>query len=152
MTPEALAALVQQVDPERTPGRLVLIHRLGTDAGRHQLVDLIRVIRDGKREVVWVCDPMHGNTETLAGGRKTRRMERMLTELQLAIEVHAEQGSRLGGLHLELTPQPVSECIGGLAGVTEVQLAGGYTSRLDPRLNADQALEFILRACEDLAD
>jgi 3-deoxy-7-phosphoheptulonate synthase len=150
MTPKILMDLLEQVDPHREPGRLVLIHRLGTDSPRELLADLIRAVRDGDREVVWICDPMHGNTETLAGGRKTRRMDRMLAELQLAVEVHAEQGSHLGGLHLELTPLPVSECLGGLAGITEAQLEGGYTSRLDPRLNPDQALEFVLRASDHL--
>ena len=146
MTPQILDPLLQRVDPRREPGRLVLIHRLGTDAPRELLGQLIRSVRDGGREVVWICDPMHGNTETLPGGRKTRRMERMYAEFQVAVEVHAEQGSRLGGLHLELTPRPVAECLGGLAGIGEDALAAGYTSRVDPRMNPEQALEFVLRA------
>jgi 3-deoxy-7-phosphoheptulonate synthase len=146
MTPRLLAPLLQRLDPHRIPGRLVLVHRMGTDAPREVLADLIRAVADGGRQVVWVCDPMHGNTETLPGGRKTRRLARMLAELQVATEVHAEQGSRLGGLHLELTPQPVAECLGGLAGVSEEALEIGYASRVDPRLNPDQALELVLHA------
>ncbi len=94
--------------------------------------------------VLWVCDPMHGNTETTAGGFKTRRFENILGELEAAFRMHEAQGSYLGGVHFELTGEDVTECIGGARGLTEADLARAYRSQVDPRLNYEQALELAM--------
>jgi 3-deoxy-7-phosphoheptulonate synthase len=91
-----------------------------------------------------VCDPMHGNTETTAGGVKTRRFDNILGEVESAFRIHREEGSMLGGVHIELTGDDVTECIGGARGLTEADLARAYKSQVDPRLNAEQALELAM--------
>jgi 3-deoxy-7-phosphoheptulonate synthase len=94
--------------------------------------------------VLWMCDPMHGNTEVLSSGIKTRRLERIMAELQAAFRIHAEQGTVLGGVHLELTGDHVTECVGGARGPAEDELHRAYRSQVDPRLNYDQAMEVAI--------
>nr|MCH9683608.1 3-deoxy-7-phosphoheptulonate synthase [Deltaproteobacteria bacterium] len=144
MTSEQLVSLLDILDPDREPGRLTLIHRLGADAVEAELPRLIDVVRDQGRTVLWCADPMHGNTETTASGIKTRRFDRILAELRAAFEVHAKMGSRLGGVHFELTGENVTECIGGAGGVSEDELHKDYRSKVDPRLNYQQALEMAM--------
>jgi len=140
-SPEALIALIAVLDPEREPGRLTLIHRFGHDKIAAGLPPLLDIARRAGRTVLWVSDPMHGNTETTASGVKTRRFEHILKELELAFEIHREAGSYLGGVHFELTGEDVTECMGGARGLTELDLDRDYRSPVDPRLNYEQALE-----------
>lgn len=144
MSSEQLVAVLDRIDPEHEPGRITLIHRLGADRVRAELPRLVEVVRRAGRTVVWCADPMHGNTETLASGIKTRRFDRILSELSDAFEVHGELGSHLGGVHFELTGENVTECIGGTSGVEEHELHLDYRSKVDPRLNYQQALEMAM--------
>ena len=102
-------------------------------------------MRQTGHTVLWVCDPMHGNTETSTGGYKTRRFDNILRELDLAFQIHAQMGSHLGGVHIELTGDDVTECTGGARGLTDADLQRAYRSTVDPRLNAEQALELAMR-------
>jgi 3-deoxy-7-phosphoheptulonate synthase len=115
-----------------------------------RLPRLIDAVRRAARPVLWVSDPMHGNTETLPDGRKTRRFDRILAELDAAFEVHRGMGSNLGGVHIELTGDNVTECIGGAGGLAEADLGRDYRSRVDPRLNYEQALELAIRMRDTL--
>ena len=141
---DALRTLLDTLDPDREPGRITLIHRMGSDRIEETLPALVEAVRAEGRQLLWVCDPMHGNTEVVNGGRKTRRFDRILLELERAFAVHAAAGSRLGGVHFELTGEDVTECIGGASGVNEADLERDYRSLLDPRLNDEQALEMTL--------
>jgi len=100
--------------------------------------------------VLWVCDPMHGNTETTPQGIKTRRFDKIVDELEQSFALHAQLGSRLGGVHVELTGENVTECIGGARGLSETDLERAYKSRVDPRLNYEQALEMAMRIARHL--
>jgi len=143
--PHYLKDLVATLNPDAVPGRLTLIHRLGAakiDAGLPKLIDTLGPL---KGSVVWVCDPMHGNTESTESGLKTRRFDSILSELEDAFRIHAQMGSILGGVHLELTGDNVTECTGGARGLTDDDLAQAYRSTVDPRLNYEQALEVAMR-------
>jgi 3-deoxy-7-phosphoheptulonate synthase len=140
-----LRELTRRLNPERTPGRLTLIHRLGAAHVEAQLPALIEAVRGAGAEVLWICDPMHGNTETTGTGVKTRRFDNILAELEAAFQIHAAHGSRLGGVHLELTGDNVTECTGGARGLSDGDLARAYRSTVDPRLNYEQALEVAMR-------
>jgi 3-deoxy-7-phosphoheptulonate synthase len=144
MSAEWLQALVQILNPQNQPGRLTFIHRFGVKDIEQRLPDMIRAVRATGSQVLWVCDPMHGNTETTSGGIKTRRFENILAEVEAAFRIHEEAGSSLGGVHIELTGEDVTECIGGARGLTESDLARAYRSNVDPRLNAEQALELAM--------
>jgi 3-deoxy-7-phosphoheptulonate synthase len=108
----------------------------------------IEAVRQTGQSVLWVCDPMHGNTETTTGGIKTRRFENILKEVDLAFRIHAELGSYLGGVHIELTGDDVTECTGGARGLTDQDLQRAYRSSVDPRLNHEQALELAMLIAE----
>ena len=140
-----LQGLCRVLNPRSEPGRLVLIHRLGAGKIAAQLPRLIDAVRANYGPVLWVCDPMHGNTETTAGGVKTRRFDNIVAELETAFRIHRELGSRLGGVHFELTGEDVTECIGGARGLEERDLSRAYRSQVDPRLNYEQALELAMR-------
>ncbi len=144
MTPEALLQLAEVLDPHREPGRLTFIHRFGQQKIGDSLPPLIEAARRAGRTVLWVCDPMHGNTEAVAGGLKTRRFDYILAELEQAFAIHEGLGSYLGGVHFELTGEDVTECVGGARGLTEEDLRRAYRSQVDPRLNYEQALEMAL--------
>ncbi|MEY6431120.1 3-deoxy-7-phosphoheptulonate synthase class II [Thioalkalicoccus limnaeus] len=139
-----LEDLVQRLNPTREEGRLVLIHRFGVERIERELPPMIDAVRSTGQPVLWVCDPMHGNTETTARGYKTRRFERILDELCLAVDIHRELGSRLGGVHFELTGDDVTECLGGARGLNEIDLERAYCTQVDPRLNYEQALEMAM--------
>ena len=145
---EWLQALVQILNPQNQPGRLTLIHRFGSKDIEQRLPEVIRAVRATGAQVLWICDPMHGNTETTAGGIKTRRFENILAELEAAFRIHAQCGSILGGVHIELTGEEVTECIGGARGLAEADLARAYKSPVDPRLNGEQALELAMRIAQ----
>jgi 3-deoxy-7-phosphoheptulonate synthase len=150
MDADWLQTLCRMLNPGEQAGRLVLIHRMGADKVADKLPALVETVRSAGREVLWVCDPMHGNTETTPQGIKTRRFEKIITELEQSFELHAKLGSRLGGVHIELTGENVTECVGGARGLTEADLAHAYKSRVDPRLNYEQALETALRISRHL--
>jgi 3-deoxy-7-phosphoheptulonate synthase len=139
-----LQGLVATLNPRNEPGRLTLIHRFGAREIEKHLPRLIQAVRETGQTVLWVCDPMHGNTETTAGGYKTRRLENIMKEVELAFEVHEANGSRLGGVHLEMTGEDVTECTGGARGLTDADLTRAYKTQVDPRLNYEQALELAL--------
>jgi 3-deoxy-7-phosphoheptulonate synthase len=139
-----LQGLVATLNPQNQPGRLTFIHRFGAKEIEHALPRAIEAVRETGQAVLWVCDPMHGNTETSTGGLKTRRFENILKEIELAFRIHAELGSYLGGAHIELTGENVTECTGGARGLTDGDLKRAYHSSVDPRLNYEQALELAL--------
>jgi 3-deoxy-7-phosphoheptulonate synthase len=144
VTPEEVVALCEVLNPNNEPGHLTVIHRFGADKVGRQLPPIVEAVRRGGHDVVWCCDPMHGNTETTASGIKTRRFDRIVAELETSCRVLQEGGAHLGGVHFELTGDNVTECIGGACGVTEADLHQDYRSRIDPRLNYEQALEMAL--------
>ncbi len=139
-----LEALLERLNPENEEGKIVLIHRFGAGRIGSLLPPLIDAVRCTGRPVLWVSDPMHGNTETTADGYKTRRFDNILSELEQAFDIHREQGSRLGGVHFELTGDNVTECIGGARGLAEADLHRAYQTQVDPRLNYEQALEMAM--------
>ncbi|MCG6963171.1 MAG: 3-deoxy-7-phosphoheptulonate synthase class II [Acidobacteria bacterium] len=151
MAPESLLELLDILDPDREPGRITLIHRFGNELIADRLPSLIDAVRSASRTVLWSCDPMHGNTEAVDNGLKTRRFENILSELEQAFDIHAEMGSYLGGVHLELTGDNVTECVGGARGLSEVDLTRAYRSRVDPRLNYEQALETAMLIARKMA-
>jgi 3-deoxy-7-phosphoheptulonate synthase len=140
--------LVSVLNPQGQPGRLTFIHRFGAKEIEKRLPPLIEAVRRMGASVLWVCDPMHGNTETTTAGVKTRRFENILKEIDLAFRIHAQMGSYLGGVHIELTGEDVTECTGGARGLTEGDLRRAYRSSVDPRLNQEQALELALLIAE----
>jgi 3-deoxy-7-phosphoheptulonate synthase len=145
MDAEWLQGLIGVLNPNNEPGRITLIHRFGAKSIEDCLPDLIRAVRETGSPVLWVCDPMHGNTESTADGTKTRRFDNIVAELEAAFRVHSELGSYLGGVHLELTGENVTECTGGARGLTDADLARAYKSTVDPRLNYEQAMEIAMR-------
>ena len=141
MTPEDLIELTKILNPENEPGRLTLIHRFGIKRIAECLPRLIEAVLRAERKVVWCCDPMHGNTVATQSGVKTRSFDSILDELTQAMDIHRETGSILGGVHIELTGEDVTECVGGARGLSESDLGRDYRSDVDPRLNYEQALE-----------
>lgn len=144
VTADQLLRLIDRLNPENESGRLTLIHRLGATKIAEHLPRLIDAVRNNGKRVLWCCDPMHGNTEATANGYKTRRFENIRSELEQAFDIHAASGSRLGGAHLELTGENVTECMGGARDLTEIDLERAYRSSVDPRLNYEQAIELAM--------
>jgi len=145
MTRVWLQQLLAALNPNNEPGRLTLIHRFGAKAIDDHLPNLINAVRETGSPVLWVCDPMHGNTESTADGTKTRRFDNIVAELESAFRIHQSMGSYLGGVHLELTGENVTECTGGARGLTDGDLARAYKTTVDPRLNYEQAMEIAMR-------
>lgn len=141
---EQLLRLIDVLDPTNEPGRLTLIHRMGVKHIAEALPPLLAAVKAAGRKVLWCCDPMHGNTESLGSGVKTRRFENIRGELDQAFDIHAAAGTRLGGVHLELTGENVTECMGGARDLTETDLNRAYKSTVDPRLNYEQSLELAM--------
>jgi 3-deoxy-7-phosphoheptulonate synthase len=140
-TRERVARWVDALDPLRSPGRLSFIHRFGAGRIAAELPELIAAARAEGARAVWVCDPMHGNTRVTAAGFKTRYFEDICSEVEQAFEIHRAMGQKLGGVHIELTGENVTECIGGTGGPSERDLGRAYESEIDPRLNYEQSLE-----------
>jgi len=138
---DQVARWIDTLDPDRVPGRLTLIHRFGAAAIGDALPRLIEAVRAAGGVVLWICDPMHGNTQVTAAGVKTRRFEDIQSEVEQAFDIHRAGGQKLGGVHVELTGENVTECIGGARGPSEEDLARAYESEVDPRLNYEQSLE-----------
>jgi len=139
-----LQSLLNVLNPGSETGRMVLIHRMGAAEIESKLPPLIRAVQDTGSPVLWVCDPMHGNTETTASGIKTRRFRNIMKEMETSIELHHQHDSHLGGAHLELTGENVTECTGGARNLGEADLKRAYKSIVDPRLNYEQALELAM--------
>ncbi|HEV2336714.1 MAG TPA: 3-deoxy-7-phosphoheptulonate synthase class II [Stellaceae bacterium] len=150
LDPADLLRLIDKLNPDNEPGRLTLITRMGADKVAEKLPALIRAVQREGRQVVWCIDPMHGNTVTSSTGYKTRLFDRILEELQAAFQVHLAEGSYAGGVHLELTGQNVTECVGGAQQLSEQGLGANYLTHCDPRLNASQALELAFEVAEAL--
>ncbi|KAJ5327247.1 uncharacterized protein N7506_010349 [Penicillium brevicompactum] len=141
MAPEELVRLLDVVNPDREVGKVTLISRYGAAKISNFLPAHIAAVQGSGHIPVWQCDPMHGNTQSTPSGVKTRHFTDILSELKQALEIHRAAGSFLGGMHLELTGEAVTECVGGAAGLTEDGLGERYTTFCDPRLNEKQALE-----------
>ncbi|MCA1750138.1 MAG: 3-deoxy-7-phosphoheptulonate synthase, partial [Sphingomonadales bacterium] len=138
---DTLLALLETLDPERVPGRITLITRFGAERAGRCLPPLVRAVQRAGHPVIWSCDPMHGNTIRSASGYKTRPFDRILAETRIVAAIHRAEGSRLGGIHVEMTGRDVTECTGGPMDLAERDLGDRYHSHCDPRLNAAQALE-----------
>lgn len=151
VTNEQLLRLLDILHPNDTPGRLTLIHRLGRAKIADHLPRLLETVKQSGKRVLWICDPMHGNTQTTSAGIKTRRFDDILGELRQAFAIHAESGGALGGVHFELTGENVTECVGGSSGITEDGLTANYKSEVDPRLNYEQALEMAFLMVREIS-
>jgi len=149
--PEQLIELINRLNPLNEPGRLTLIHRFGTDSISEGLPPLIDAVRRKGLRVVWCCDPMHGNTLRTTDGIKTRRFDHIVSELEQAFDIHTDHGSYLGGIHIELTGDNVTECTGGARGLSDQGLKESYKTFVDPRLNYEQALELALRVAQRMS-
>lgn len=141
VTPDQLLKLIDVLNPDDEPGRLTLIHRMGAAHIAEKLPALLDAVKRDGRRVLWICDPMHGNTESTSNGYKTRRFANIRSEVEQSFDLHAAAGTRLGGVHLELTGEDVTECTGGARDLTDADLERAYRSTVDPRLNYEQALE-----------
>jgi 3-deoxy-7-phosphoheptulonate synthase len=148
LKPDELLRLIDILDPENEPGRLTLICRFGADKVGEMLPPLVRAVKREERNVVWSCDPMHGNTITSASGFKTRPFDRILQEVKTFFTVHAGEGTFAGGVHLEMTGQNVTECTGGARAITDEDLDSRYHTFCDPRLNADQSIDLAFLLAE----
>lgn len=149
-TGDELIELSRLLDPDGVPGRLSFITRLGSSRVEETLPPLVRAVRDAGRNVVWICDPMHGNTFTTGSGVKTRRLDDVLTEIKAFFVVHQQEGTVPGGVHLELTAQDVTECLGGAEEILDQHLKDRYEALCDPRLNARQSLDLAFQIGEML--
>ena len=138
---QQVAQWIERLDPRRAPGRLTLIHRFGAGRIGEELPKLIEHVRAAGASVLWICDPMHGNTLMTPAGVKTRRFADIYSEVEQAFDIHRGARHQLGGVHIELTGEDVTECIGGARGQSEEDLARAYESEVDPRLNYEQSLE-----------
>ena len=147
-TAEETVALCARLDPDRRPGRLVLISRMGANLVRDALPPLVRAVRGAGHPVVWACDPMHGNTFTSPSGYKTRQFEDVMEEIRGYFAVHRAEGSWPGGIHVELTGDDVTECLGGSGDVRSDHLQQRYETMCDPRLNARQSLDLAFQVAE----
>ena len=150
--PDGLLRLIEALDPKNEPGRLTLIARFGSDKVEKHLPKLVRAVQKAGRNVVWSCDPMHGNTITAASGFKTRPFDRVLKEVDAFFAVHRAEGTHPGGVHVEMTGQNVTECTGGATAISETELSDRYHTHCDPRLNADQSLELAFLMAERLKE
>ena len=148
MTGEQVIDLCEALNPAQIPGRLTLIARMGADHVEECLPPLLRAVKDSGHPVVWACDPMHGNTYTSAGGRKTRHFDDVIREIEGFVRAHRAEGTWPGGIHVELTGEDVTECIGGADELSDADLDHRYETVCDPRLNGRQSLELAFRTAE----
>lgn len=151
-SPDDIVALCEQLNPDRVPGRLTLITRMGAGTIRDALPGIVQKVDGSGIPVTWVCDPMHGNTREVASGHKTRLFDDVVDEVRGFFEVHRAQGTVPGGLHIELTGDDVTECVGGTGGVLEDGLGVRYETACDPRLNREQSLELSFLVADMLID
>ncbi|CAN5898122.1 3-deoxy-7-phosphoheptulonate synthase class II [soil metagenome] len=147
-TIEEVLALCERLNPDRVPGRLTFISRMGTSQIEARLAPLLAGVRDAGHPVVWACDPMHGNTFTAADGHKTRRFDDILAELAGFFAAHQSEGTWPGGVHVELTGDDVTECLGGAEEILDTDLASRYETMCDPRLNGRQSVDLAFAVAE----
>jgi 3-deoxy-7-phosphoheptulonate synthase len=147
-TPDELINIIETMNPDNTPGKLTIIIRMGAEKLRKNLPGLIRAVQREGKSVVWISDPVHGNTYKTDNGFKTRAFQNIREELRAFFDVHDEMGSHPGGVHLEMTGEDVTECVGGVSDVTEATLGDRYHTYCDPRLNGAQALEIAFLIAE----
>jgi 3-deoxy-7-phosphoheptulonate synthase len=152
MTPELAVEYVERLDPHNQPGRLTLVSRLGNNKVRDLLPPIIEKVQATGHQVIWQCDPMHGNTHESSTGYKTRHFDRIVDEVQGFFEVHRALGTHPGGIHVEITGENVTECLGGAQDISDSDLAGRYETACDPRLNTQQSLELAFLVAEMLRD
>jgi 3-deoxy-7-phosphoheptulonate synthase len=152
MEADDLGRLIDALNPKNEPGRLTLYGRFGFDKVEDRLPRLLRATKASGRNVVWAIDPMHGNTLTAANGYKTRPFDRILSEVRSFVEICKAEGVHPGGVHLEMTGQNVTECLGGARALSEGDLADRYHTHCDPRLNGEQALELAFLVAEKLKE
>jgi 3-deoxy-D-arabino-heptulosonate 7-phosphate (DAHP) synthase len=150
LKPEELIKLCNILNPDNEPGRMTLISRFGSKNVEKYLPKLIKAVKKEGLNVIWSCDPMHGNTIKAATGFKTRPFDSVLKEVKNFFGVHQSEGSYAGGLHVEMTGQDVTECTGGAQKISENDLSNRYRTHCDPRLNADQALELAFLISEEI--
>jgi 3-deoxy-7-phosphoheptulonate synthase len=148
LKPDELIRLIDVLNPTDEPGRLTLIARFGADKVGDHLPGLLRAVQREGRTVVWSCDPMHGNTIKAGNNYKTRPFDRIMHEIRTFFSVHRAEGTRAGGVHLEMTGKDVTECTGGARAITEMDLHDRYHTYCDPRLNAEQAIEVAFLVAE----
>ncbi len=145
---DEVVAICAKLDPDRTPGRLTLIARMGADSVAGSLPPLLQAVRDADHPVVWACDPMHANTFTAPSGRKTRHFDDVLAEISGFFDAHAQVGTWPGGVHIELTGDDVTECLGGAEDLLDADLGTRYETMCDPRLNARQSLDLAFQVAD----
>jgi 3-deoxy-7-phosphoheptulonate synthase len=150
MDPDELIRLIDILNPDNDPGRLNLIVRMGADKVEAHMPRLVRKVQGEGKQVLWSSDPMHGNTIKASSGYKTRDFAQILAEVKQFFAVHQAEGSYAGGIHIEMTGQNVTECIGGARPITEDSLSDRYHTHCDPRMNADQSLELAFLIAETL--
>jgi hypothetical protein len=150
ITPEEAVAYADKLDPNFVPGRLTMVARMGHDKVRTVLPAIVQAVEASGHKVIWQSDPMHGNTVTASNGYKTRHFDKVIDEVQGFFEVHRALGTHPGGIHVELTGENVTECLGGAWDITDVDLPGRYESACDPRLNTQQSLELAFLVAEML--
>ncbi len=150
LEPDDLVRILDTLNPANEAGRITLISRMGADKIAARLPPLVRAVERAGRKVVWICDPMHGNTVSTATNLKTRSFDAILSEVRGFFDIHAAEGTWAGGVHVEMTGQDVTECIGGAHRLTEADLSERYETFCDPRLNAEQSLELAFLVAEEL--
>jgi 3-deoxy-7-phosphoheptulonate synthase len=151
-TESDILGLLEKLNPEKIPGRLMFITRMGAGNIRNVLPKLVAAVQKTDHPVLWVCDPMHGNTTEAASGHKTRLLDDVIDEVRGFFEVHKAQGTHPGGIHVELTGDDVTECLGGIGGVSETDLPFRYETACDPRLNRIQSLDLAFQVADMLRD
>ncbi|WP_431963470.1 class II 3-deoxy-7-phosphoheptulonate synthase [Nocardia sp. bgisy134] len=149
-TPDQAVEYVERLDPNNEPGRLTIVSRMGNNKVRDVLPPIIEKVQATGHQVIWQCDPMHGNTHEASTGFKTRHFDRIVDEVQGFFEVHRALGTHPGGLHIELTGEDVTECLGGAQDISDLDLSGRYETACDPRLNTQQSLELAFLVAEML--
>lgn len=147
-TPEELIRICDALNPNNLPGRITIVVRMGAEKLRKNLPGLIRAVQREGKSVLWISDPVHGNTRKTDSGFKTRDFDNIRAELRAFFDVHDEMGTHPGGVHLEMTGKDVTECVGGLSDVSEETLKDRYHTHCDPRLNGAQALELAFLIAE----
>lgn len=152
MDPDSLIKLIDALNPENEPGRLTLISRMGAEKVEEYLPKLVRRVKQEGRNVIFSCDPMHGNTIKSPNGYKTRPFNKVLSEVKSVFDIHKAEGTYAGGIHIEMTGQDVTECIGGAQAISEVNLKDRYHTHCDPRLNASQSIELAFLLAEELRE
>ena len=150
LEPDELLRLIDVLNPDNIAGRLTLIARMGHEDVEEKLTPLVRAVEKEDRSVVWSCDPMHGNTIKSSSGYKTRRFDHILGEVRGFFNVHKSEGTHPGGIHIEMTGQNVTECVGGAEAIGDEDLSSRYHTHCDPRLNANQALEMAFLIADEL--